>query len=275
MQELILDALKLAIKQYPEIMDYLKGDAAWYGGVYAFKVGEAPDDDVRLKDEKRLELRLREFLEGQLNRIIKKIEKQYKSIEPSFWDDELLKMWEMLGNDFVGIMMHGAMGGINLIPDLPVDMDSMMTDLVRWGRKYRDTWLSKIEETSRDYVQEQITQWELSGDPLSVLIRTMREDKGGMFSKIRSSRIAVTEVTRLHALGNQAAWEKAGDVKQFKYMTAQDELVCPKCKENNANSPYPLARLGEMIPAHVNCRCWAQPIVDISNLEEEIREMLR
>jgi len=275
-KDLILDALRESVKSYPDIIEHLRGGARWIAEVYTYKVGEAPDDDVRRRDERRLELRLREFLAGQLERIVKELKKEFKAMQPSFWEDELSKMWDELGQDFVGIILHGAYGGLNLLPDSGerTDIDDLNMQLARWGRTYRDQWLSKIEQTSRKYVEEQITQWQLSGDPLSTLIKAMSADQGGMFSKLRASRIAVTEVTRLHAMGNQMAWEQAGDVKQFQWMTSEDEKVCKRCLEGNQGSPYPLNQLHELIPAHVNCRCWAQPIVDISNLEEEIRQSL-
>lgn len=273
-RELILDALRETVKRYPDIKPYLKGGARWVADFYAYKVGEAPDDEIRRKDERLLERLLSDFFTGQLERIIKRVKKEFKAFEPSFWDDEFSMLWEELGADFVGIMMHGVHGGLGQLPGVQVDMDKMSIDLIRWGRQYRDKWLSLIEETSRKYVEEHILTWQLSGDPLSMLIKALQDDSGGMFTKARAKRIAVTEVTRLHAFGNQAAWEEAGDVKQWKWMTARDELVCKKCRDGNAGGPYPLSQLSDLLPAHVNCRCWAQPIVDISNLEEEIRQML-
>ena len=275
MRELILKALRESVKAYPELKAHLKGDAQVLSWIYEYKIGEAPDDDIRRKDERKLEKNLAKFLEGQLARILTYIRTHdIKGIQPSFWEDEFRKLWEALGEDFIGILLHGVSGGINILPGsgtgYPIDEDKINMSLVRWARRYRDKWLYKIEETSREYIEGKITDWLLSGDPLSVLIKTLQKDQGGMFSKIRASRIAVTETTRLHAMGNQMAWEEAGDVKEWRWNSAQDELVCPICRAGVAGSPYPLAQLSEKLPAHVNCRCYSTPIVSLEGLEEEI-----
>ena len=88
MKDLILDALRESVKRYPDVKPLLRGDARWMAEVFSFKVGEAPDDDVRRKDERRLELRLREFLEGQLERLLKQVKDEFNSFQPSFWDEE-------------------------------------------------------------------------------------------------------------------------------------------------------------------------------------------
>ena len=70
MKSLILDALKEAVETYPDITPYLKGMAAWYAGVWAVKEGEAPDDEQRLKDERKLARNFESFLQMQLERIL-------------------------------------------------------------------------------------------------------------------------------------------------------------------------------------------------------------
>jgi SPP1 gp7 family putative phage head morphogenesis protein len=278
MRDLILRTLKESVKAYPDITDYLTGETLMIYWLSEVKVGEAPDDEVRVKDERRIERNFRAFLEGQKKRVLTYIRTHdMKAIQPSFWDDEISKLWRELGKDFVGILVHGVDGGLNLLPGggtgEGADMDKINMTILNYMRNYRNKWLSKIEETSRRYIEQKINDWMLSGDPLSTLIKSIEEDSGGMFSKARARRIAVTEVTRLHAMGNKLAWEEAGTVSQWRWNTANDELVCPICRPNNGKL-FPLSELDNRLPAHVNCRCWSSPVVDEEMFGDEIDRIL-
>lgn len=262
MKDLVLDALRESVKRYPEVVQHLQGDAKWMAQVFSFKVGEAPDDDVRRKDERRLTGKIAEYLAGLLARVIKQLKKDYKSFQPSFWEEEEREMWDDLSEYFTGIIIHGANGAVEqLTSGHAVDKDKINLSIIHFARKYRNEWLSKITESSRSYVEQAITNWQLSGDPLSELIKTLSNPETGMFSKIRAERIAVTEVTRLYSMGNKLAWEEAGYIKEFTWHTAMDDLVCEICGPNDGKQ-FALQDMDALIPAHVNCRCWGTPIVD-------------
>ena len=53
MKDLILQSIHKSVKAYPELLARLKGSARWIGEVYAYKLGEAPDDELRKKGERR------------------------------------------------------------------------------------------------------------------------------------------------------------------------------------------------------------------------------
>jgi SPP1 gp7 family putative phage head morphogenesis protein len=264
MRDLILEALRASVKQYPEVIPLLRGDAALYAMVYAYKVGEAPDDDVRVRDENLLAEKIAAFLVSQRRRIIKALREQYKDFQLGFWDTEARRMWAELGQDFVGILIHGLAGGINLLDDdIPnyMETDLIQGNLIRYARQYRDKWLRLINDTTREFVEGAVADWLVSGDPLDELVKILSNPELGIFSEMRARRIAVTEVTRLNALANQVAWQESGVVREFTWMTAMDERVCDECGPNHGQV-FPLAQLDELIPAHPNCRCWPQPIVD-------------
>jgi Fe-S-cluster formation regulator IscX/YfhJ len=65
---MIDDTLKAIIDKYPQVKPHLKGYAAVLA--YDIKTGEAPDDDLRRKDERRLQRLIQTFLDEQLERII-------------------------------------------------------------------------------------------------------------------------------------------------------------------------------------------------------------
>lgn len=269
-----MQALKAAVETYPDITPYLKGMAAWYVGVWSIKEGEAPDDEQRLKDERKLARNFESFLQMQLERILKEIRKEYKGLRFDFWSEEERLLWEMLSEDFVGILIHGVNGGINNLGDIAnlVNIDDLTSPIIQYGRTYRSQWLHLISETTHDFVEKSITDWIASGDPLKELIKTLSNPELGTFSKERAKRIATTEVTRLYAQGNQLAWEKSGTVKEFIWQTANDERVCPICGARH-NKVYPLSQMGD-IPAHPNCRCWAKPVVSYEGFANEIDRIL-
>jgi len=260
---LIEQAIAEAVKTTPGIIPLLNGTARWLAEVYAFKLGD-PNEEARMKDERKLERNLRRFLEEQFERILKEIqqtdaERQRKSVyQQSFWDSEKDRMWDALAEDFVGIMLHGTQEGIVAIGGFGgmVNGDIINQALIDYAKKYRDEWLKKITETSREAVQKAVTDWLESGESFDSLVATLTNT----FGKIRAERIAATEVTRLRAQANQLAWEQSGVVEEFRWSTAMDDLVCPICSPREGQT-FPLSQMTEMLPAHVNCRCVGRPLV--------------
>ena len=271
MKEQILSTLKATVDAYPEVAHLLRGSAKWIAEVYACKLGEAPDDDERRKQERKLKRDIITFFEEQKKRIIKMLKRRYndKDIQLSFWDDELMRMWNELGGDFVGILVSAVGGGIEKLPDelsqifSEIDMRSAM---IAYAPKYRGKWIKSINQTTWDYVDELISDWQQSGQPFPTLLKTLTEDKSLMFDKVRAEMIATTEVTRIHAQGNALAWEATGYIKEFRWNTANDERVCAICGPRE-NKIFPLSFIEDNMPAHPRCRCWSTPIVDETLIE--------
>jgi hypothetical protein len=252
------------------------------GEVFAYKIGEAPDDEVRVKDEKELQQVLYDFFQEQMKRVLREIRKEYgtKSIfQPSFWENEAKRFWDNTVGTFIKIVLHGVGGATNLLPEwgrdiLPVD--KVQDAVIGAVSRYRMDWIEKVGKTTMDLVWKEVRAWERTGDPLDVLIKTLQEKEDFLFGEARAKRIAVTEVTRLNAVGNELAWKETGYIKEWNWMTAEDELVCPICSGDAnpslgaKNSPYPISELHNKLPAHPNCRCWSQPIVDVEAFGETL-----
>ena len=267
---LIEQAIIEAVKATPEIVSMLHGTARWIAEVHAFKLGEAPDDEQRLRDERALMRKLREFFAEQQERILKLVKQEYKAIQLSFWDDELMRMWETVSENMVAIVINAARGGIALLPEgirERVDDMSLRLRLVDYARLHRDKWLKLINEQTRDFVMDSILKWQQSGEPFSELVKILSNEELGIFNETRAKLIATTEVTRLHAWGNALAWEKSGYISKFRWNTANDERVCPICGPRE-NQVFPLSFIQDNMPAHPRCRCWATPIVD-ENIEND------
>lgn len=274
LHDLLLTAVKRTILEYPGVLDNLRGTSRWVGEVWAYKVN-APDDDQRRMDERKLTRIMETYLAGQFERVLKEIQKddRVKSIyDITFWMLEEEAFWEELAGAFVGILLNAVEGGILLLAGLEVNLDAVNQRIIHYARTYRDTWLHRINSTTRETVQDAVTEWLKVGDKLDTLKAVLENT----FSKVRAERIAVTEVTRLYAQGNQMAWRESGMVDKFKFMTAEDDKVCPICNDyGKGDKEYPLEDLDAMIPAHVNCRCWAKPVVNIERAADDIARILR
>jgi SPP1 gp7 family putative phage head morphogenesis protein len=144
-----------------------------------------------------------------------------------------------------------------------------MAQVITYANDYRNQWLSYITNTSRKAVQEAVTKWLQSNESFDSLV-TMLENT---FSDVRAARIAATEVTRLRAKANSVAWEQSGVVKQFRWSTANDDLVCEICGPREGQL-FPLNQMALMLPAHVNCRCVGMPVVDEESHRQQIEQIL-
>lgn len=147
---------------------------------------------------------------------------------PRFWEDEEGQLWDEVAPTMLRIILAGAQSGTNLLPPstrVLVDWDRFNMDAVNWLRRYRLEWIKGVHEHTRGQVVSAIDQWIRSGERLEVLEAQLSP----LFGEQRASRIAVTEVTRIYAEGNKAAWKATGVVSGNKWQTANDELVCPIC----------------------------------------------
>lgn len=70
----MIDEIKAIIERFPDVKPHLKGSAAFLAGL-PIKTGEAPDDDRRRKDEKRIMRIMERVLAAQYERILKEAER--------------------------------------------------------------------------------------------------------------------------------------------------------------------------------------------------------
>jgi SPP1 gp7 family putative phage head morphogenesis protein len=173
-----------------------------------------------------------------------------------FWDDEQRSLFQTLLPFVLAAATDGATNAIDQI-GIDVDMTLVNTDVVAWARQYTFDLVNGITETSKTFLQQAIATWAESGQALPALI----EQLSSTFGNMRAEMIAVTEVTRAYAAGNQIAWQESGVVEGMRWQTARDELVCEICAPLHGEV---LALDSEDIPpAHVRCRCWVQPVVNV------------
>ena len=186
------------------------------------------------------------------------------------WAVEDEALYDLLFPLVVDAGIDGAAGGLALAPLAEIDIDFALVNAAveKWARQYTFDLVSAINETSRTFLQESVSAWTASGEPLSALVDTLTP----MFGPVRAEMIGVTEVTRAFAQGNIEAWRATGVIGQMQWNTANDDLVCPICAPLNGIvatlEGEPFGDEFDSPPAHVRCRCWLSPVVE-AEMESE------
>jgi SPP1 gp7 family putative phage head morphogenesis protein len=121
--------------------------------------------------------------------------------------------------------------------------------------------IQRINETTLATVREATSRWIQNGEPLSALVRDLRNTG---FSSRRAKLIAATETTNAFNVGNLQTYRESGVVAMEEWRTAMDERTCPICASLNGKR-VPLGGWfdGRYRPsAHPGCRCWTVPVID-------------
>ena len=196
-----------------------------------------------------------------------------------FWNEEDAAFWDEIGPIAVEIFHEAGASGAEALPDgleILFDPNYYNEQAVDWLRKYKLEHIRGIMDTTRKNAINIIDEWVRSGEHMDIL--TAKLDK--LFGAPRGKSIAVTEVTRMYADGNTAAWENTGVVGEKRWNAAVDELVCPVCGEFHDTTRaldggwFWLGGVIEGPPAHPNCRCYLTPVVSDELYERELERVL-
>jgi len=199
-------------------------------------------------------------------------------LDAKFWTDEAARTADELIPVILRLYVSGAQEGEDLLPAnlrALLDWDKFNRRAVDWLDQYKLDWIFNINETTRRDTIKAIQRWMDSGEKLDVL----KAKLAPLYGEARAGRIAVTEVTRVYAEGNEAAWKATDLVQGRRWNTGNDELVCPICAPlNGVVSPfgYPFVHpetreTYNNPPAHVNCRCFETPVLES---DEDFARML-
>ena len=154
--------------------------------------------------------------------------------EPILTDNDLL--------NFIGIRQYNY----NLLTNLCDDLDKNFKDIILQG---------VIDKKSVDDIAHDL---EVAGiSPLNV--HTAQQ---------RAKMIARTEVNSVKQKAKLQAYMDNG-IKWVNFNTMGDSKVCQDCLNLEANNPYPINDIWDLIPVHPNCRCFYTPSNKIPNIDEE------
>jgi SPP1 gp7 family putative phage head morphogenesis protein len=154
---------------------------------------------------------------------------------------------------------------------ITVDWTLLNKQAYEFAQGYIYDLIRGLDDTTRNEVQNAISHWIQTGDPLSVLESSLENI---FHDAARAASIAQTESTRVYNEGAKQRWSQVG-VKRAKWQTVNDSLTCPICLELH-NQEFDLSQgawsdiLDKYVqaPAHVNCRCFARPIIEDVSVED-------
>lgn len=204
-----------------------------------------------------------------------------KALQPDFWANEDAELIDSLFEIVMDDIADGFAGGVALLPgqvQALVDWDWLNEAALELAKTYRYEHIRRIGQTTLRQVQRAINDWMLTGEPLKNLEKRLEK----LFDPMRAARIAATETTRIYADANMTSWMASGVVGSRQWMTAEDDLVCPICGEGEGGLSGVIVPMDQPFspdvdnpPAHVNCRCWIQPVVDTESVGAKIEEVLQ
>ena len=219
-----------------------------------------PFDDERLGDERALARVIERALAAIGKEVTKRLKREGRATKAlpdvpedvAFWDkmkDIFLRTIGAVPSQLLsrGVGQAGRLG-------LAVDFDLVNEAVLERAGTFVNEWWLNLERSTREGLRKAIQSNIETGAPL----RTLIKDIEPLFGKARAKMISATEVTRLYAEGNAAAYASAG-VEEVEWRTVNDAAVDPIC-DALAGQRFPVGS-AERPPAHPNCRCWLAPVV--------------
>jgi hypothetical protein len=258
------------------LIDALRMVVDALGPIYALKRRDRREPGRKEKEqaEERFALLMRRHFRRQWARVREQLGEQYpdrKSIKAvDIPDDDDLE-------DLIRALTEMLRGGVALFGSRAkpaIDYTLTNKEAAQAAREYAYDLVRGINDTTRDALSSAVTSFvETPGMTLGDL-----EDQVSVhFGEGRAERIAITEVTRAYATGQQMAGEalrkEFPDVRVVKvWFTNADDIVCPVCapldgKEVGINESF--TDDIDNPPAHPNCRCWTESTTALAELGEQ------
>jgi len=274
--------------------DWLKARGIYIPAEYKRRDPREPGRKEKHALEDKLQRRLRQRFNGQRRRLRKYMEFKYpdrkarytkadgdrveeiiENLPGSIWDDPNID--KKVGS----VLLEGLNLGTDLfLSSVPIGIDAAgpRTAAIKWLNTYitgdegAQGWFDLLDQTTQQALRN--TLFNFVGNR-AVTVNDVMFGLSGVFEDYRLERIAVTELTRMFAQGQQLAGEALAQehegVTVIKtWFANQDDLVCPICGPLNGKSVKINAEFtggdGKRYfnpPAHVNCRCWTQSRTDI------------
>lgn len=184
-------------------------------------------------------------------------------MDSQFWNDERAFLIDVLLPALFAAALRTAKGALQAL-GLDVNSEFVQAQVnqavIDWAKQYGFELVTRLNQTTQKFLQNAVSEWVGSGQPLDALITNLKP----VFGPVRAQMIAATEATRAFSEGNFLAWKASGVVDMYAVQTANDSDVDEQCLAEAAGGPYPLHDASHKPPFHINCRCWTYPVVALS-----------
>lgn len=223
------------------------------------KVADGPPDATeRLQAEGRLTRLLSAFFGGQLDRLRRWLAnkaEQGAAALSGFFEGEVPALIRALLPFYDSTLTAAIARGEGQIA-VSLAWDQVNEAVLKLARAEATALAAEVTRTTQAQAAQMIADWIATGGTMPELTERLEM----LYPAARAEMIGTTEVTRLYAKGNIAAWKASEIVTGYTWETSADERVCPVCGPRQGET-YGLDS-GEMPPAHPRCRCWIVPSVE-------------
>lgn len=252
-----------------------------------------PCEDERLEAEAALADELYAYWTGQQKRVLAALRAEQASLAvlrtqhqtskelTLDWQAEEMLLTAQIG-ELLGQIVQGALEA-TAVAGVGVSWEIFDQEAAALAQKYGYELIKQITDSTRQQLGKLISRWiETDADFEDLVADVRRLIPENPFPNVRDRArlIAATEVTRIYADARAANFTAAG-LKQWRWRTAMDELVCPICRPlglaNNGEGQVGTIAGGFQVPdaelivsrppAHPGCRCWT---VEVTNELEEL-----
>ncbi len=219
-----------------------------------------PFDDEWQADERALQRVVERALTAIGKEVRKRLEREgrgKKALGDVPGDSEFWAKMKALFLSTIGTVPNRLLGhGVGQAEQLglAIDFDLVNQAVLERAGTFTNEWWTQLEGSTQRGLRTAIQANIETGAPLKTLIKDIEP----LFGKARAKVISATEVTRLYAEGNSAAYAAAG-VERVEWRTVNDAAVDPICEALDGQR-WAVGG-GQSPPAHPNCRCWLAPVV--------------
>jgi len=222
-------------------------------------MAELPD---RADAEAKLAREIGALLKVQMGRLLELLgdPPDLEGVTDAFWKQAAAELQAALAKHMQNVFLTNAQQLLEAQP-IGVEWGLVNEGAAQWARGASFDLIRGLNQTSRRAVQEAVASFFEQQLTMADLRRRLAQ----VFGPLRADMIASTEVTRAAVEGERALValleQQGAPVKEIRWLTNRDELVCPICLplDGMAREPggyqHPGGRVYDRPPAHTRCRC--------------------
>lgn len=182
----------------------------------------------------------------------------------------------LLGADVGQRQVEYLLGVAKAVSVTGVDWDMINVNALRWvtgggefgvglGDGYANALLDTMTQTTENGLRTIFGEWIRNNLSYRQLVQQLDRT---VLGRRRAEMISITEICRSYYQGNLTAWRGSRVIRRKRWNTTFDEKVCKICQPlNQMVVGLDETWNGYEMPAHVRDRCWASPVVELTDFE--------